>query len=113
MAITTEEAGITLSVDEHRVLLQSQARSRETLWDLRWILISSVLVLVATVAWSLWERKYGMSSIGVLTFIYGFALYSLRQQNDIAINLIRKLQGNPHQGRRAIDTAIPIELSEQ
>lgn len=102
---------LTLTKDEFGMLVDSGVPTHLTTGYPRVVLALNILAVISLVAWNVLESHYENTWLGVLLLFNGVSIYNLNKQRDTAINLIRKLQGTPREGRRAIDTAVPTELA--
>ena len=113
LATTTETSSETLTKVEYRLLIDSVVPARLSIGNPRLILAFNLLVGVIVICWSLYASNYRMLGISAMILINALWLGSAVRQREVATGLIRKLFGDPSQGRRTLDATIPHELSEQ
>jgi hypothetical protein len=112
MAIAAERSEMTLTRDEHSLLVEASVRERGKDKTILAGLVLSAIAGVAIVITSVYYGIHDRSVLGFFLIANAALLWESNKRRNIAASLVRKPQGDPHQGRRAIDTAIPYELSQ-
>tara|TARA_B100001964_G_scaffold215182_1_gene253376 strand:+ start:506 stop:850 length:345 start_codon:yes stop_codon:yes gene_type:complete len=104
----SDNLSVTLTRSEHDLLMQ--ATVDEGPRDNQLCRLCGVLFAIAgvvVIGLSTYFEEYKITGTGMLVVVQGAILWANERRHADAIGLIRKLQGDPHQGRREIGTAIP------
>ena len=111
MAIAQQDLNMVLTPFEHSLLAESGVSQPNSAHNLR---ICALISLVVGAISTIWFLTIGPNLVAgsALLISNSFYLYAMSKQREDSHSLIRKLRGDPHLGRRAIDTAIPQELSQ-
>jgi len=112
MSDTASVQHIKLTKDEFSLLIEASLPGNKRYVSLKFVMILGLVSAVGATGWSLYSGNWEPGVFAGLSTCFSGMAYDHDRSRRISINLIRKLQGNPHEGRRAIDTAIPHELSE-
>ena len=111
MAGTTGKSSYDLTRHEYGLLVDSVNPSGVSILNPRIILAFNLLVGAIIISWSIYAGNYRLTGAGAVILLNALWLCGLIAQRGVAAGVIRKLQGDPTRGRRAIDTAIHHELA--